>query len=138
IFGEAQRVVAGLKGWRAAVGHGVETHHAHANRVGIDAVEAGDDDTGAHEGGILDPRTLAARHGAYGFDDGQVDGARAHQVHHGARHAIAAVARRGRILLRRGAAGRLAVPVVDHIAAAEGQHGWFIYAGAGVDEPSVL
>src|ERR1039458_6284929 len=67
IFGEAQGAVAGLKGRRAAVGHGVETHHAHANRVGIDAVEAGDDDTGAHEGGILDPRTLAAGHGADGF-----------------------------------------------------------------------
>src|ERR1035437_7958921 len=49
IFGQAQRAVAGLKRRRAAIRHRVETHHTHANRVRVHAVQTSHDHTRAHQ-----------------------------------------------------------------------------------------
>src|SRR5260370_20012087 len=43
---------------------------------------------------------------------------------------MAAVAGRFRILFRWSVLGRLAVPAVDHVAAAIGQYGWLVDAGS--------
>src|SRR5271157_2757379 len=118
-FGQLERAVAALEGWRAAFRHGIEPHHGHGDSVGVDRIQAGDDHAGRGRLEVLaDPRPFTAGHGFNTLDDGQVNGTRRHQVHYDARYAPGFLPRRGGIFFSGRALGWLAIAHVHRLTEA--------------------